>query len=190
MKHTVPALFFHGDLKTPVLSKSDIHTLMTVSTVSQFLTLCILMGSSFWCGRINLGKSIVHNYNQKKYCILLSEDLFYLYKQCRPWVFTVCKSTHLGVSRIQSVKGINKLRVVPTHFLWAVISDGGISWSYTLDFRDNINTILQRKIVNIFLPIIFDIQFGCSKELSHEDGSFEYPQHMFWLRNEKINFLL
>ena len=27
---------------------------------------------------------------------------------------------------------------------------------------------------------------GCSKESSHRDGSFEYPQHMFWLRNKKI----
>ena len=26
--------------------------------------------------------------------------------------------------------------------------------------------------------------FGCSKEQSHQDGSFEYPQHMFWLRNK------
>ena len=46
------------------------------------------------------------------------------------------------------------------------------------------------KIVNNFLPIIFSICFGCSKELSHWDGSFEYPQHMFWLRNKKIIFLL
>ena len=30
--------------------------------------------------------------------------------------------------------------------------------------------------------------FGCSKEPSHLDGSFEYPQHMFWLRNKKIIF--
>ena len=30
--------------------------------------------------------------------------------------------------------------------------------------------------------------FGCSKEPSHKDGSFEYPQHMFWLRNKKNNF--
>ena len=29
---------------------------------------------------------------------------------------------------------------------------------------------------------------GCSKEPSHRDGSFEYPQHMFWLRNKKIIF--
>ena len=32
--------------------------------------------------------------------------------------------------------------------------------------------------------------FGCSKEPSHRDGSFEYPQNMFWLRNKKINFQL
>ena len=30
--------------------------------------------------------------------------------------------------------------------------------------------------------------FGCSKEPSHGDASFEYPQHMFWLRNKKNNF--
>ena len=32
--------------------------------------------------------------------------------------------------------------------------------------------------------------FGCSKELSHRDGSFEYPQYMFWWRNKKNNFQL
>ena len=32
------------------------------------------------------------------------------------------------------------------------------------------------------------MSFGCSKESSHRDGSFEYPQHMFWLRNKKIIF--
>ena len=30
--------------------------------------------------------------------------------------------------------------------------------------------------------------FGCSKEPSHRDGSFEYPKHIFWLRNKKNNF--
>ena len=42
----------------------------------------------------------------------------------------------------------------------------------------------------IFLPISYSICFGCSKELFHPDGSFEYPQHMFWLRNKKIIFLV
>ena len=32
--------------------------------------------------------------------------------------------------------------------------------------------------------------FGCSKEPSHRDGTFEYPHHMFWLRNKKNNFQL
>ena len=30
--------------------------------------------------------------------------------------------------------------------------------------------------------------FGCSKEPSHWDGSFEYPQHMYWMRNKENNF--
>ena len=50
--------------------------------------------------------------------------------------------------------------------------------------------IVNFKIVNILLPINFSICFGCSKELAHWDSSFECPQHMFWLRNKKIIFLL
>ena len=30
--------------------------------------------------------------------------------------------------------------------------------------------------------------FGCSKEPSHWDGSFEYPHNMFWMRNNDNNF--
>ena len=48
----------------------------------------------------------------------------------------------------------------------------------------------QQKIVNIFLAISISICFGCSKAPSHGDGSFEYTQHMFWLRNKKINYLV
>ena len=47
-----------------------------------------------------------------------------------------------------------------------------------------------RKIAIIFLSISLNICFGCSKEPSHGDGSFEYLQHMFWLRNKKNNFQL
>ena len=50
--------------------------------------------------------------------------------------------------------------------------------------------ILCGKIVIIFLPIYLNMRFGCSKEPSQLDGSYEYPQHMFWLRNKKNNFLL
>ena len=35
----------------------------------------------------------------------------------------------------------------------------------------------------IFLSISLNICFGCSKEPSHWDGSFEYPQHMLWMGN-------
>ena len=49
-----------------------------------------------------------------------------------------------------------------------------------------INKNFQHKIVNIFLPISFSICFVCSKEPS----DFEYPQHMFLLRNKKFIFLL
>ena len=43
------------------------------------------------------------------------------------------------------------------------------------------------KIAIIFLSISLNMCFGCSKEPSHRDSSFDYPQHMFWLRNKKIN---
>ena len=63
-----------------------------------------------------------------------------------------------------------------------------MSLQYAL-LREN-HRFIQHKIVHIFLPIILNICFGCSKEPSHWDGSFGYLQHMFWLRNKKIIFLL
>ena len=47
---------------------------------------------------------------------------------------------------------------------------------------------IKPKIVIIFLSIGLNMCFGCSKESSHRDGSFEYPKHMFWLRKKKNNF--
>ena len=44
------------------------------------------------------------------------------------------------------------------------------------------------KIVIIFLPINLNMCFGCSKESSHGDSSFEYSQHMFWMRNKENSF--
>ena len=58
-----------------------------------------------------------------------------------------------------------------------------LAWSIGLDKQ-----IVQRKDVNIFLPISFNKCFWYSNEPSYGDGSFEYPQHMFWLRNKKLNF--
>ena len=45
----------------------------------------------------------------------------------------------------------------------------------------------MRKIL-IFLPINLNMCFGCSWGPFHLDGSFEYPHHMFWMRNKKIIF--
>ena len=59
-------------------------------------------------------------------------------------------------------------------------------FSITRDHKKKI----QLKIANIFIPINFSICLGCSKEPSQRDGSFEYPQHMFCLRNKKMIFLL
>ena len=44
------------------------------------------------------------------------------------------------------------------------------------------------EIAIIFLSISLNMCFGCSKESSHRDSSFGYPQHMFRLRNNKNNF--
>ena len=76
-------------------------------------THCILMDSSFWFDTISLGQSIVHILGckvivfLKKYCILLSEDLFNLYKQCWPWwkAALCCISSGLHkYSRIKNIK--------------------------------------------------------------------------------------
>ena len=85
---------------------------------------------------------------------------------------------------------------VQCHFL-AVISDL-IFWCFTtIAQKVHIGIVLsigpvkqniQHKIAIIFLSISLNMCFGCSKEPSLRDGSFEYPQHMIWLRNKKIIF--
>ena len=53
---------------------------------------------------------------------------------------------------------------------------------------------VEFKIEIIFLPdrrqlklVIWVLK---RKLMSHWDSSFEYPQHMFWMMNKKINFQL
>ena len=53
-----------------------------------------------------------------------------------------------------------------------------------------LSNIFERKNAIIFLSISLNMCFGCSKEPSHRDGSSEYPQHMFQLRNKKFKFSL
>ena len=59
---------------------------------------------------------------------------------------------------------------------------------YILLSKVRICIMLEHEIVIIFLPFSFNMCFGCSKEPSHYDGSFEHPQHIFWMRNKKIFF--
>ena len=47
------------------------------------------------------------------------------------------------------------------------------------------NNIRSTGFETIFLSINLNMCFGCPKEPSQCDSSFEYPQHMFWLRNKK-----
>ena len=49
-----------------------------------------------------------------------------------------------------------------------------------------INKMFERKIMNILLFSILNICFGYSKELSHRESSFNYPQHVLIEKNENI----
>ena len=46
----------------------------------------------------------------------------------------------------------------------------------------------KREVAITFISL--NICFGCSKELYHRDGCFEYTQHFWGLRSRKNNFLL
>ena len=62
-----------------------------------------------------------------------------------------------------------------------------------IDCQINIGPVKQNISAlncDYFLTDQFYMCFGCSKELSHLEGSFEYTQRMFWLRNKKNNFQL
>ena len=91
-----------------------------------------------------------------------------------PIIYSIC----FGCSKEQSHREGSFEH--PKHIFWM---------TYVLDEKKKVvfllrtlNKNFQRKIVNIFLPIILAYVLGAQKELSHLDSSFEYPQHMFWLK--------
>ena len=48
---------------------------------------------------------------------------------------------------------------------------------------------VERKIENISFPSVIAYVLGAQKNrLDETVHYFEYPQHMFWLRNKKIKF--
>ena len=54
----------------------------------------------------------------------------------------------------------------------------------------HIRTFFRVKFWIFFLSINLNMPFGCSKEPSHWDGSFEYTQYTIWLRNKNNNIQL
>ena len=53
----------------------------------------------------------------------------------------------------------------------------------------DISAIFFGKIVSIILFVSFNISLEAQKNsFKVRDCSFEYPQHMFWLKNKKIKF--
>ena len=78
-------------------------------------------------------------------------------------------------SYVNIVKGTNFISVIK--LIIQTISEAKV----------RLNKAYKGKIVINLYPISINIFFGCSKELSHCDGSFEYPQRMFQLRNKRKN---
>ena len=56
-----------------------------------------------------------------------------------------------------------------------------------IDGYHQINKGRSVKLWIFFYQSVKNMCFGCSKEPSQWDGSLEYPQHMFCLRNKKIS---
>ena len=84
-------------------------------------------------------------------------------------------------------KSIISNKMFHVHSKLGIILKSVLNFSWAV-YHECERRLWKRKIVNIFLSTFFNICSGCSKEPSHWDGSFEYPQHMFWLRNKKTNF--
>ena len=121
---------------------------------------------------------LVHNH---MLCVLKRTDsmlwFFWAPKTCLNWV---------------KDKKIYAILRTKTLLIWTndLHMEYEINKSLISTHRFRLNKIFQRKIVKNFIPIFFSICFECSKEPSHWDGSFEYPQHMFWLINKKIVFVI
>ena len=102
-------------------------------------------------------------------------------QMCYLLVRTVYTLTVTVVSIIQL-----QWRYSPDCYMCPVWSESALyaniksQFSYVMSYIMGTNKrIFERKIVYFFSSI----SFGCSKEPSHWDDSFEYPQHMFWLGN-------
>ena len=116
--------------------------------------------------------------------LLKRKTMFLLLNTTCTWQFSfsLAKLSYMYYKGMPSAGILEMIRRIAALGIWC--HSEAVTLSTGLD-----NKIFQRKIVNIYLPINFSACFWCSKEPSHWDGSFEYPQHMFWLINKKIVFL-
>ena len=84
-----------------------------------------------------------------------------------------------------SISSLKPGRYRSTGFCWS-------SWSGSTLFSSTrwiqMRKFYELKSLIIFLPINLNMCFACSKEPFHWDCSFEYPHHMFWMRNKENNF--
>ena len=105
------------------------------------------------------------------------------YKACyvdtHPQVYAIqCVATNCGRSFDKEEKNLQK-RILNPNLFNRLRDNPAIG-------PDNRKYDSKKRI--LFLSMHWIICFGCSKEPSHGDGSFEYPQHIIWSRIKKNNF--
>ena len=99
---------------------------------------------------------------QKKYCIFGRKIFFTLANSVGPDEIQHYAAFHLGLHCLpkysfrgfSNTKGLNCITLC-------------VPYKCPLSIQVKINKNVQRKIVNIFIPISFNICSGCSKEPSH-----------------------
>ena len=109
-------------------------------------------------------------------CVLLSKNINPSLVLVQPWKTRSYKTERLLMGRKED-KSIKQVFKCVSIFLYSSLY-GTFVMLVILQFPVSYNTGLDKqnfecKIVNIFLPISLNICFGCSKEPSHWDSSFD-----------------
>ena len=102
-------------------------------------------------------------------CVPVHHGIPAVLHQDEPWLHRHSENGALGADSYHSKNNVSKLDDITP---W-VKSKGQLNFSVNCDY---------------FLIHQFKRMFLVFKEPSHRDGSFEYSQHMFWLKNEEKSF--